>query len=135
MKNTLLILSFVFVFLNACQITGSEKNSSPEIAIKTLPILVGQEINVEITSSGDFIMPYCGGIVYTIEKLDSNTWTFFDAQNGPCDTLMKPEKSISKSTNIYLKIDEEGTYRFVSSFKVTSDDEMESIYSERFEVK
>lgn len=121
--------------MSGCQILSSDKTASPKICIKPLPILVGQEIEVEIKSSIEFIMPYCGGINYEIEKLEVGNWNVFDGEYGPCDTMMKPERSISKSTSINLTIEEEGVYRFVSSFKLNSDDDMEPLYSDKFEVK
>ena len=79
-------------------------------------------------------MPYCGGITYEIEKLESEIWTVYDGHYGPCNAMMKPETSISESIIIQYTVNEEGKYRFVSAFKFNSNDEMEPIYSDVFEV-
>ncbi|AXJ02524.1 hypothetical protein CYPRO_3291 [Cyclonatronum proteinivorum] len=79
-------------------------------------------------------MPYCGGITYEIEKLESENWVVIDGQYGPCNGMILPETSISESISINFIIDEVGVYRFVSSFKYNPKDEFKSIYSNNFEV-
>jgi hypothetical protein len=71
MKKVTLFFSIIFVFMSGCQILSSDKASSPDIIIKPSSILAGQEIEITISSTKEFIMPFCGGITYEIEKLES----------------------------------------------------------------
>ena len=135
MKKLNLFFSMIFVFMSGCQILSSDKVSSPGIIIEPSSILAGQEFAITISSTREFIMPFCGGITYEIEKLDSENWIVFDGQYGPCNAMMKPETSISKSVTITYAINEEGVYRFVSAFKFDPDDEMKPLYSGQFEVE
>lgn len=135
MKKITFSFSIAVVFLCGCQIMSSDETTSPAINIEPFPIQTGQEIEITISSSKEFIMPFCDGITYELEKLESESWIVFDGHYGPCNGMMKPETFISKSFSINYTINEEGIYRIVSAYKFDSDDEMKPLYSEEFEVK
>lgn len=135
MKKLITTFLASIILFGGCQLLSSDNKSSPEIKIQPASIIAGQEFVVTISNSEEFIMPYCGGIIYEVEKFESGNWEVFDSHIGFCNHMMKPETSISKSTSINLTIGEEGVYRFVSSFKFNSDDDMEPLYSDKFEVK
>jgi len=133
-KHITTFLASIMLF-GGCQLLNSDNKSSPEIKIQPASIIAGQEFVVTISNSEEFIMPYCSGIIYLVEKLESGNWEVFDSHFGFCNHSMKPERPISKSTSINLKIEEKGVFRFKSRFKLNSNDEWESLYSENFEVE
>jgi len=75
MKTITLLFCFVVVLVSGCHILSSDKAPSPDITIEPSTIFEGQEIAISISSSREFIMPYCCGITYEIEKLKSEGWS------------------------------------------------------------
>ena len=100
MKKLIIIFLASVSFLGACQLLSSDNETSPEIKIEPSPVITGKEAKVSISHSKEFIMPYCGGITYEIEKLESKNWVVIDGQYGPCNGMMLPETYISESINI-----------------------------------
>jgi hypothetical protein len=137
MKKLTLVCSIVLVFVCGCQILSADERTTPNIKIEPSPILTGQEFKLTISSSKEIIMPYCGGIPYVIEKLESDEWVVLQRQWSYCNGFILPEISISnlKPINIFLTIEEEGIFRFKSRFKLNSNDDWESLYSDNFEVE
>ncbi len=127
-----LCLCILFVFISGCDLLGSYQTAAPEIRMEPSSVPVGQDITITISSTEEFIMPFCGGITYVIEKRVSDRWEFFDWQVGPCTADRLPETWPSKSHTVVLTIDEQGTYRFISSYKFKREDKFEALYSDEF---
>lgn len=132
MKKITVQFCILFVFISGCDILGSFQTAAPEIRIEPSPIAVGQDITIAISSTEEFIMPFCGGITYVIEKRESDRWEVFDRQAGPCNAMMLPETWPSKSHTVVLTIDEPGTYRFISRYKFKREDIFEALSSDVF---
>ncbi len=134
MKKTSFLLCIVFVFMSGCYILSSDKTITPEIKMDPSPALVGHDITITISSPVEFIMPFCGGITYVIEKKESEGWEVFDRQIGPCNHMLLPETFPSRTHTVLFTIDEPGVYRFRSSFKFKRDEKFEVLYSHEFSV-
>ena len=135
MKKTPILLGTLLVILSGCYILSSDDTITPEIKIEPPVVMAGQDIIITINSPDEFIMPFCGGITYEIEKNVSEGWEVSFGQYGPCNHLMLPETHLSKSHTVLLTIDEPGVYRFRSRFKFEREDTFEVLYSEEFKVK
>ena len=134
MKKTPFLLCITFVFMSGCHIANSDKTITPEITMEPSLILVGQEIQLTISSLEEFIMPYCGGITYVIEYKGSDGWEVYGVQYGACNQMMRPETHLSKKHMVLLTIDEPGEYRFHSRFKFSREDSFKVLYSDEFSV-
>ena len=132
MKKTPFLLCITFVFMSGCHVANSDKTITPEITMEPFFILVGQEIQLIISSPEEFIMPYCGGITYEIEYKGPDSWEVYDGQYGPCNAMMLPETHLSKTHTVWLTIDEIGVYRFRSGFKFNREDTFKALYSDEF---
>jgi hypothetical protein len=135
MKKPILIFLVSVVLFGGCHILSSNDTAAPKMKIEPSPVMTDQLASMTLSSSREFIMRFCGGINYTIEKRESGNWERYFGQFGPCTTDKLPETHLSKSHTIYFTINEVGVYRIVSSYKFKREDAFEPLYSNEFEVE
>lgn len=134
MIKSTFVFGILAVFLFGCSIMGNDSPTSPRISVAPSTIEVGQKIEISIRPTSETRIPYCSGFVYTIERLESDGWQFFDADFRACTGLF-PEYIITRPITIKHTITEAGTFRFVSSYRFNTDERYKPLYSKKFLVE
>ena len=135
MRYKHLVIFIFFSFMAGCNIVDLEEPTTPDVKVSPSNIYIDQEVEIQIKSYKEFILPFCGGINFTIQKKIGDDWELEYGQFGPCNTFFRPQTIINKSTSIYYTFTEAGIYRFASRYKSNPDDDWETFSSYEFEVE
>lgn len=135
MKNLILSLSLIIIFLSSCQIFESNGPDAPKVSVEPAPVFVEEQLSITIRSAMPFYMPSCGGIRYDIERQESEGWIKYEGYGSFCSGLFGYITHVEQFVILRPQISEAGTYRIKSAYKFKEAEEMQPLYSAPFEVK